>query len=296
MPWPSRLGDVPLPDSITAFGRVNVGQVWKGSPEPVNVGYVGEKGQYLRETIFSGCPKPFYIFRTSGESTMSEIMLHISDMGVEISPLKSQVLERIAKGAKNAVWTPSDFLDLANRDAVDKTLQRLVKAGDLRRIDRGLYDRPGINSLTKEQSAPDPRAIVEAVARRDQIRVLVDGMTAANDLGLTNAVPAKIVVHSEARPKSIKLGNLTIDFKQTAASKLYWAGRPAMRIVQALHWLRDTMPGDDIADWQDRLTSLLADPLHGEKLRADLTDGFATLPAWMQDFLRPLLRDRASFS
>lgn len=227
---------------------------------------------------------------------MSEIVLHIPDMAAETSPLKSQILARVDKGAKNAVWTPSDFLDLSNRDAVDKTLQRLVKAGELRRIDRGLYDRPGVNSLTREKSAPDPRAIVEAVARRDQIRVLVDGMTAANDLGLTNAVPAKIVVHSEARPKSIKLGNLTINFKQTAASKLYWAGRPAMRIVQALHWLRDTMSGDEVEDWRNRLTSLLADPVHGEKLRTDLVDGFATLPAWMQDFLRPLLRDQASLS
>lgn len=210
--------------------------------------------------------------------------------------LKSQILDRIERGTKNAVWTPSDFLDLASRDAVDKTLQRLVKAGDLRRIDRGLYDRPGVNSLTKERGAPDPRAIVEAVARRDQIRVLVDGMTAANDLGFTNAVPAKIVVHSEARPKSIKLGNLAIVFKQTAASKLYWAGRPAMRIVQALHWLRDTMSGDEAEQWRDRLTALLADPVYGEELRADLVDGFGTLPVWMQEMLRPLLSNEAPSS
>jgi len=78
----------------------------------------------------------------------------------------------------------------------------------LRRIDRGLYDKPQFNSLTRQDDAPDPRAVIDAVARRDQIRVLVDGMTAANDLGFTNAVPAEIVVHSEARPKSIKLGNL----------------------------------------------------------------------------------------
>ncbi|HAW56560.1 MAG TPA: hypothetical protein DCX29_17250, partial [Hyphomonas sp.] len=64
---------------------------------------------------------------------MSEIVLHVSDMAVEISSLKSQILERVEKSAKNAVWTPSDFLDLANRDVVDKTLQRLVKAGELRR-------------------------------------------------------------------------------------------------------------------------------------------------------------------
>lgn len=202
-----------------------------------------------------------------------------------------QILDRIAQGAKSAVWTPADFLDLASRDAVDKALQRLVKANDLRRIDRGLYDKPGVNGLTREKNAPDPRAVVEAVARRDQIRVLVDGMTAANDLGFTNAVPAKVVVHSEARPKSIRLGNLAIVFKQTAASKLYWAGRPAMRIVQALHWLRDTMSSDGADRWEKRLTAILADPLHGEELRADLADGLGTLPAWMQDMLRPLLSE-----
>lgn len=207
--------------------------------------------------------------------------------------LKTQILERIDQGAPSGVWTPSDFLDLAGRDAVDKTLQRLVKWGDLRRIDRGLYDKPQFNSLTRNASAPDPRAVIDAVARRDQIRVLVDGMTAANDLGFTNAVPAKIVVHSEARQKSIKLDNLTITFKQTAASKLFWAGRPAMRIVQALHWLRDTMAGDDTGQWRDRLRSILKDPRQGAALRADLTDGLTTLPAWMQDMLRPLVTSDA---
>ncbi|NBW75752.1 MAG: hypothetical protein EBR34_08125 [Sphingomonadaceae bacterium] len=205
------------------------------------------------------------------------------------SGLKAQILDRIDRGAPNAVWTPSDFLDLAGRDAVDKTLQRLVKWSELRRIDRGLYDKPQFNSLTRNDSAPDPRAVIDAVARRDQIRVLVDGMTAANDLGFTIAVPAKIVVHSEARQKSIKLDNLSITFKQTAASKLFWAGRPAMRIVQALHWLRDTMSGDDSDQWQVRLASLLADPRHGATLKADLADGLTTLPAWMQDMLRPLV-------
>ena len=207
--------------------------------------------------------------------------------------LKAQVADRIAKGVHGAVWTPADFLDLAGRDAVDKTLQRLVKSGNLRRIDRGLYDKPRFNSLTLKDSAPDPRAVIDAVARRDQIRVLVDGMTAANDLGLTNAVPAKIIVHSEARPKSINLGNLTIAFKHTAASKLYWAGRPAMRIVQALHWLRDTMPSDDDERWCDRLADLLSNPKNGAELQADLADGFRTLPSWMQDLLRPLLRQQA---
>lgn len=143
--------------------------------------------------------------------------------------LKSAVLTRIDSGALRGVWTPQDFLDLGTRDAVDKTLQRLTQAGNLRRAGRGLYDKPSYNSLTQSNNHPDSQQIIEAIARRDQIRVLADGMMAANELGLTNAVPSKIVVHTDARLKSITLGQLEIIFKLTAASKLYWAGRPAVK-------------------------------------------------------------------
>jgi hypothetical protein len=68
---------------------------------------------------------------------------------------------------------------------------------------------------------------------KEQLRLLVDRMTAANDLGLTDAVPARVTIHTDARRRAIKLDKLSIEFKQTAPSRLYWAGRPAMRVVQA---------------------------------------------------------------
>lgn len=209
------------------------------------------------------------------------------------SDLSGQVRNRIDGGPPRTVWTPADFLDLGSRPAVDKALQRLAKRDELRRIDRGLYDRPAYNRLTRQPNPADPRAVIDAIARRDQIRVLVDGLTAANDLGFTNAVPAKIEVHADARLRPIRLGDLEIRFRPTAASKLYWAGRPAMRLVQALHWLRDIIEAEGgAAPIRRRLQRLLDDPQEGPALRADLADGLATLPAWMQAFLRPLLAGR----
>lgn len=152
-----------------------------------------------------GCPKYVYKFRTMREPL----------------DLRTRILQRISAGTPRSVWTAVDFLDLATRDAIDKALQRLVATSTLRRIDRGLYDKPDFNSLTKAPNPADPRQVVEAIARRDQIRVLVDGMTAANDLGLTNAVPAKIVVHTDSRLKPVHLGNLEIRFRPTAVSKLF---------------------------------------------------------------------------
>jgi hypothetical protein len=204
----------------------------------------------------------------------------MSDMSDRISTL-------IDAAGPDHVWVPADFAMLGSRDAIDKTLQRMVARGDLRRIDRGLYDRPALNKLTKRPSMPDYRAVVDALSRRDQTRLLVDGMTAANDLGLTDAVPARVTLYSDTRRRSIQLDKLVIEFKLAAASRLYWAGHPAMRVVQALHWLKDTLPGDS-----DRirktLARLLSDPKHGDSIRSDLTQGFNVLPAWMQSFLRTI--------
>ena len=71
--------------------------------------------------------------------------------------LKQAVINRVGDGPPAQVWTPVDFLDLGNRAAVDKVLQRLVAAGQLRRIDRGLYDVPRLNSLTKQRLAASAR-------------------------------------------------------------------------------------------------------------------------------------------
>jgi hypothetical protein len=202
-----------------------------------------------------------------------------------MSNISDSITSLVNAAGAGPVWVPADFAHLGSRDTIDKTLQRLVASGALRRIDRGLYDLPAANRLTRRPTAPDYRAVVDAIARRDQLHMLVDGMTAANDLGLTDAVPARVTIHTDARRRSIQVDNLLIEFRKTAPSRLYWAGRPAMRVVQALHWLKDTLPGDGDRV-RARLGAVLSDPKHGQAISQDLVQGFAYLPAWMQAFLR----------
>ena len=218
-------------------------------------------------------------------------MYHALDIThlVQDTNLRSRLLARMT-ASPDEVWTPGDFADLGSRAAVDKTLQRLVATGGLRRVARGLYDQPRKNELTARPTVPDYRAVIRAVTRRDQARAVIDGMTAANDLGLTTAVPARIEVLVDARLKPIKLGNQEIHFKFAAPSRLYWAGRPGMRVVQALHWMQDMLTQDsERRRVQDVLSRVLADPQHGQAIRDDLCAGLPALPIWMQEFLRAFL-------
>jgi hypothetical protein len=63
-----------------------------------------------------------------------------------------------------------------------------------------------------------------------------------------------------------------------------------MRVVQALHWLRDLLVRDGEGDQVKRkLARLFEDPTTGTALKADLAAGVTALPTWMWVFLKPLV-------
>ena len=108
--------------------------------------------------------------------------------------LSYNIMKR-TRGHGRGLWVLSakDFLDLGNRAAVDQSLSRLYRDGTLRRVGRGLYDWPRISRVLGHPAPVDLDAAVAAIARRDNIRIMPDGLTAAHRLGLTHAVPAKVV-------------------------------------------------------------------------------------------------------
>ena len=74
-----------------------------------------------------------------------------------MSDALKQVHDRIVAAAPSGVWSRADFLDIASPTAVEKTLQRLTKRGDIRRAQRGLYDKPSVSKITGKMVFP-PRA------------------------------------------------------------------------------------------------------------------------------------------
>jgi len=196
--------------------------------------------------------------------------------------IRAQIAARIHLDESVLVWVPPDFAPLGSRDAIDKALQRMAAAGELERLERGLYVRSGAGPL----SVDDYWSVVEAIARPDRLRVLVDGQVAARALGLITTVPTKVIILTEARRRSLELGTFTIEFKQTNPGRLFWAGHPAMGVVQALYWLKESQAVEQRA--LGRFRGVVSDPVRGPLIRRDLVEGFSTLPGWMQSIVREL--------
>jgi hypothetical protein len=60
----------------------------------------------------------------------------------------------------------------------------------IRRVIRGVYDKPKYSTLLQEYSAPNPNEIADALARNYSWTIAPTGNTALNLLGLSTQVPA----------------------------------------------------------------------------------------------------------
>ncbi|NEJ22093.1 hypothetical protein GR247_18200 [Rhizobium leguminosarum] len=212
-----------------------------------------------------------------------------------------RIHDRIAGAAPSGVWSRADFLDIATPNAVEKALQRLTSRGDIRRPHRGLYDKPDTSQLTGKMVFPPRASFIDAIARRDKFRVCVDGMTAANDLGLTTAVPARSTIYADTYPRTIEIeanaGDpqakkpviYILDFKRMSAKTAFWAGRPAMRVIQALHWFRDER--SNLEAVIDGIVRYLRRSPHRQPIVEDLRENIHAIPAWMYQAVETITRD-----
>ena len=184
------------------------------------------------------------------------------------------------------VSTPKDFVDLGSREAVDQALTRLVKAGHLRRVGHGLYDRPRFSSLLNRPAPADIDVAVAALARRDGVRIMPDGLLSANQLGITNAVPAKACYETDGPSRALEIDGRTIHFKHVSPRVMKWTGRPSAPVVQALRWL-----GPDAA--ADKQVVTILNRNLPEDVKLDLLQNSRDLPGWALPIARSITHNLA---
>lgn len=193
--------------------------------------------------------------------------------------LTDKILKRLKRAKPDWVFTRSDFLDLGSTDAIGMAIQRLMKAGKLRRVAHGLYDMRRTHPLLGELS-PSSDAIAEAIARRDGLRLQTTEAAAANLLNLSEQVPARIAYNADRRRRTVKAGTHTIEFRERSRRKMAATERASGLVMAAL---RSVGRQHVTPERLDHLQELLK-PADRRRLLRDLR--FA--PAWMHPHLRSI--------
>jgi len=194
--------------------------------------------------------------------------------------LPQGILNRVRKADAGGVHTPRDFADLGSRAAVDQTLSRMVRAGQLQRVGRRLYYLPRVNPRLGIAVPPDVDRVAAAFARQTGSQVLPSGAAAANQLGLSTQVPAKAVYLTDGRSRHLRAGRLNIQLKHVAPANFHVCHKSSALVFQALRYLGRDAVGD-------RTLAILRSVLTPAQQRA-LRDDSRYAPAWVASAVRDL--------
>ena len=130
-----------------------------------------------------------------------------------------------------------------------------------------------LNCPPSQQLSPAVRALMEGSHAQWQ----VSGAYAANLLGLSEQVPARIVILTDGVPRRVSLGKLTLTFRRGAPGI---CSRPAGLVIQALRHLRaEGLEEAQLLELRSRLEP---------SARTELAQLSPKLAAWMRPLVKKL--------
>jgi hypothetical protein len=152
-----------------------------------------------------------------------------------MSQLAQSVLSAAQSLPEGGLLSPKEFLHLGSRAAIDQTLTRLTKEGQLLRVGRGVYALPVQGRFGARP--PSTESVVEAIEATSGEVVVASGAAEANALGLTTQVPTREVYLTSGPSRRLHLGNREIELKHGTRWQMFLGKRPAGKAIRALLWL-----------------------------------------------------------
>ena len=186
----------------------------------------------------------------------------------------SQLIQSVLIAAQSlpegGLLSPKEFLHLGSRAAIDQTLTRLTKQGQLLRISRGVYALPIQGRFGARP--PTSESVVKAIEAISGEVVVASGAAEANALGLTTQVPTQEVYLTTGPSRQLYLGNRQIQLKHGTRWQMFLGKRPAGKAIRALLWLG---PEQAIEALQ-----ILRPKLEAQEWQA-IRSARSVLPSWM---------------
>ncbi len=192
------------------------------------------------------------------------------------------VRDRINAAEIGTVFVAIDFVDISDKTNINAYLARLIDEGLIRRVLRGVYDKPEYNDFLGEYVAPSPDKVANALARNFGWSIVPCGDTALNLLGLSTQVPAAWVYVSDGTYKEYTYDNTTIQFRKTTNKEVSKLSYKTALTVQALKAL-----GKERID--DTVISRMQTMLTAEEKKTMLDEAKAAT-SWIYEYIKQICR------
>ena len=151
-----------------------------------------------------------------------------------------EIRARILAAEDGAVFVAPDFAAIADTATIRQGLKRLYQSGIIRRIIRGIYEKPKYSKLLDEYVAADPDAVAKALARCYHWTIAPCGNTALNLLGLSTQVTAVWSYISDGPYKTYEWNSTKLEFKHRTNKEITGLSYMTSLVIQALKTLGRT--------------------------------------------------------
>lgn len=137
-----------------------------------------------------------------------------------------------------------DFKGNGTQDAIRKSLSRITKTGQIKRLAHGIYYKPEVDPVIGE-IRPSMDVVIKRLADKEHIKIKPTGAYALHRLGLTTQVPTRRVYLTNGNPRQFKLGKMKVYFKAVSPKKLAMIGEMSSLVITAIEELGiENIPSD----------------------------------------------------
>ena len=169
---------------------------------------------------------------------------------------QTQIEERIKSYQYGTAFSASDFLDIADANAVSQALFRMENEGKIRRVINGVYDKPAFSQIIQEYSIPRVDKIADALARRFNWNIAPSGDIALNILHISTQVPNVWEYVSDGPYREYAIDKVILKFKHVMSREINGYSKITVMVIQGIRAIgKDNLTQDYVERFSLALTT-----------------------------------------
>jgi len=188
--------------------------------------------------------------------------------------IASNIKKYISTIPDGQTFSSNSLRHFATTENIRQILNRLVKAGEIKRVARGVFVKPKQLSTIGEVLPPTTE-VAKILAKTTDETITVQGAEAARLLQLSTQVPMQLILYTNGNTRTLNIMNRKIKLKHVNPSRLVAAGTTPGLVINALFYLgRENVTTKTIEMIKHRIS---------EKEFIETIKLMENMPAWMAD-------------